>query len=188
MTKYLGSMMEVLREEELHVLMEYAMNPALGPPAQLVTGLTPLDAHRARGIPMLSYMNFPLFTQLRSLNARQDDRSDGSEGPDVDMQLRAARTLDEATGIVTTAVVEKLSSLLSIAVEDVDPSRTISANGVDSLVALELRTFIARKIKADIPVLEIMGSLSITQVCRKMASVSKAVELGQEKSEGEERT
>ena len=88
------------------------------------------------------------------------------------------------------AVVEKLPSLLSIAVEDVDPSRTISANGVDSLVALELRTFIARKTKADIPVLEIMGSLSITQLCQKMASVSKAVELGQEntKSEGKERT
>ena len=68
MTKYLGSM------------MEYAMNPALKPPAQLVTGLTPLETHRSRGVPMLSYMNFPLFTQLRSLNARQGDKSDGAKG------------------------------------------------------------------------------------------------------------
>jgi acyl carrier protein len=78
---------------------------------------------------------------------------------------------------VTEAVIAKLSSLLSIAVEDVDPTRTISANGVDSLVALELRTFMARKVKADVPVLEIMGSLSLAQVCKKVASASKAVDL-----------
>lgn len=46
MTKYLGSMMKVLREEELLTLIEYSMNAQS--PAQLVTGLTPLDAHRAQ--------------------------------------------------------------------------------------------------------------------------------------------
>lgn len=178
MTKYLGSMMKVLREEELLTLIEYGMNAALQSPAQLVTGLTPLDTHRARGVPMLSYMNFPLFTQLRRLNTQQDGAgTTGGDGPDVEARLRAARTLDEAAQIVTESVIDKLSSLLSIAVEDVDPARTISANGVDSLVALELRTFIARKVKADVPVLEIMGSLSLAQLCRKVASASKAVEL-----------
>lgn len=178
MTKYLGSMMQVLREEELLTLIEYSMDSTLQPPAQLVTGLTPLDTHRARGVPMLSYMGFPLFTQLRRLNAQQDGAGGkGGDGPDVEARLRAARTLDEAAAIVTESVTEKLSSLLSIAIEDVDPTRTISANGVDSLVALELRTFIARKIKADVPVLEIMGSSSLAQLCRKMASASKAVEL-----------
>ncbi|EHK21956.1 uncharacterized protein TRIVIDRAFT_53518 [Trichoderma virens Gv29-8] len=178
MTKYLGSMMKVLREEELLTLIEYGMNAALQSPAQLVTGLTPLDKHRARGVPMLSYMNFPLFTQLRRLNTQQDGAgTTGGDGPDVEARLRAARTLDEAAQIVTESVIDKLSSLLSIAVEDVDPARTISANGVDSLVALELRTFMARKVKADVPVLEIMGSLSLAQLCRKVASTSKAVEL-----------
>ncbi|KAL7959326.1 hypothetical protein V8C34DRAFT_280434 [Trichoderma compactum] len=178
MTKYLGSMMKVLREEELLTLIEYGMNAALQSPAQLVTGLTPLDKHRARGVPMLSYMNFPLFTQLRRLNTQQDGAGTaGGDGPDVEARLRAARTLDEAAQIVTESVIDKLSSLLSIAVEDVDPARTISANGVDSLVALELRTFMARKVKADVPVLEIMGSLSLAQLCRKVASTSKAVEL-----------
>lgn len=178
MTKYLGSMMKVLREEELLTLIEYGMNASLQSPAQLVTGMTPLDKHRARGVPMLSYMNFPLFTQLRRLNTQQDGAgTGGSDGPDVEARLRAARTLDEAAQIVVEAVVDKLSSLLSIAIEDVDPTRTISANGVDSLVALELRTFMARKVKADVPVLEIMGSLSLAQLCRKIASTSKAVEL-----------
>ncbi|KAJ4863148.1 KR domain-containing protein [Trichoderma breve] len=178
MTKYLGSMMKVLREEELLTLIEYGMNASLQSPAQLVTGMTPLDKHRARGVPMLSYMNFPLFTQLRRLNTQQDGAgAAGGDGPDVEARLRAARTLDEAAQIVVEAVVDKLSSLLSIAIEDVDPTRTISANGVDSLVALELRTFMARKVKADVPVLEIMGSLSLAQLCRKIASTSKAVEL-----------
>ena len=176
MTKYLGSMMKVLREEELLTLIEYSMNAQS--PAQLVTGLTPLDAHRARGVPMLSYMNFPLFTQLRRLNTQQDGAgTTGGDGPDVEARLRAAGTLDEAAQVVTEAVIDKLSSLLSIAVEEVDPTRTISANGVDSLVALELRTFMARKVKADVPVLEIMGSLSLFQLCKKVASASKAVDL-----------
>jgi acyl carrier protein len=123
-------------------------------------------------------MNLPLFTQLRRLNTQQDGAdTTGSYGPAVEARLRAALTLDEAAQIVTEAVIDKLSSLLSIAVEDVDPTRTISANGVDSLVALELRTFLARKVKADVPVLEIMGSLSLAQLCRKMALSSKAVDL-----------
>lgn len=183
MTKYLGSVMEVLREEELQVLIEYAINPALQPPTQLVTGLTTMENHMSRGIPMLSYMKFPLFTQLRSRSTRQGGKSDGMEGPDVDILLRGARTLDEAAEIVQGAFIEKLSSLLSVTIEDIDPDRTVSANGVDSLVALELRTFIGKRIKADIPVLEIMGSLSIAQLCRKMASTSKAVDVGQDESD-----
>jgi hypothetical protein len=178
MTKYLGSMMDVLREEELLALVECAMQDSS---PQIVTGLTPLNHTRARGLPALTYMQFPLFTQLRaqhSASGRDDGAGSGGEGAvDVELRLRGCRTLDEAAGVVTEAVVQKLSSLLSIPAEEVDVDRSISANGVDSLVALELRTFIARKVKADVPVLEIMGSLSLGAVCRKMAAGSKAVVL-----------
>jgi hypothetical protein len=154
------------------------MNAALQSPVHLVTGLTPLDAHRARGVPMLSYMNFPLFTQQGRLNAQQDGAGTAGGGePDIEAWLRLAQTLDEAAQIVTDAIIDKLSSLLSNAVEDVDPARTISANGVNSLVALELKTFMARKFKADVPVLVLMDSLSLAQLCRKVASASAAIDL-----------
>jgi hypothetical protein len=41
----------------------------------------------------------------------------------------------------------------------------------------DMRTFMARKVQADVPVLEIMGSLSLAQLYKKVASASKAVDL-----------
>jgi hypothetical protein len=169
--------LELIREEEVHALIEYAMSSNSGAPAQLVTGLPNVVTQRARGVPAPTFLSFPLFTHLNRVGALGATASDESGGMPVETLLNAAKTLDEAAEIIVTAARGKLASLLSIAVEDIDPERSVGANGVDSLVAMEFRAFLTRDIKADVPVLDIMGTLSLKALCRKIATSSKAVHL-----------
>lgn len=67
----------------------------------------------------------------------------------VQSLLQAATTLEEAVKIVTEGIQNKLSSLLAIPVEDT--SKSISSNGVDSLVATEFRTWLVKELGAESP-------------------------------------
>jgi hypothetical protein len=169
--------LELIREEEIHALLEYAMDPNYGAPAQLVTGLSNLATQRARGVPSPTFLGFPLFTHLNRMDALGAAAREEGGGVPVETLLIAAKTLDEAAEIIVTAARGKLASLLSIAVEDVDPEKSVGVNGVDSLVAMEFRAFLTRDIKADVPVLDIMGTLSLKALCRKIATSSKAVQV-----------
>jgi hypothetical protein len=179
--KHLATVLEVIREDEIHVLLEYLMDPRCSPPAQLVSGLTTAQIYRQRGMPTPSYLNFPLFTHLRNTTSTRHGGSDGDGGILVEALLNAATTLDEAMGIVLEAIITKLSSLLAVPPENIDRAKSISSNGVDSLVAMEFRTFLAKDVKADVPVLEIQGTMSVTDLARKIASVSSAVQIADER-------
>lgn len=180
--KHLATVLEVIREDEIHVLIEYLMNPSNSPPAQMAAGLTTAELYRQRGMPTPTYLDSPLFTHLRNVTCSRGGGGDGEGGILVEALLNAATTLDEATEIVLTAIRSKLSSLLAVPLENVDPSKSVSSNGVDSLVAMEFRTYLAKEIKADIPVLEIQGTMSLADLSRKIASVSSAVELKEEQT------
>jgi acyl carrier protein len=179
--RHLGTVLETLREDEVQALVEYCMDSRTNSPAQIVSGLTNAAQYRSRGMPPPTYMGYPLFTNLRNVTASRTDRSDGGSGILVESRLNAATSYEAAAEIVQEVIIEKLSGLLSIPAEDVDPERSISSNGVDSLVAMEFRAFLARSVKADIPVLDIMGTMSLKAVAKKAASISQAVEIAEKK-------
>ncbi|WPH00651.1 iterative type I polyketide synthase [Acrodontium crateriforme] len=182
MARHLNTVLETIREEEVHVLMEYLLDPRANAPAQVVSGLTTLEAYRQRGAPPPTYLSYPLFTQLCSMGIQQAVGGDDNGGPAIETRLQAAETLDEASGIVCEAVVAKLASLLSVGPEDINQERSVSANGVDSLVAMELRTWCRSVLKADVPMLEITGTANIHAFSKKLAIASTAVNLKEESS------
>jgi len=175
--RHLGTVLETLREDEIHALLEYCIDGRANSPAQVVSGLTNVGMYRSRGMPLPTYMGYPLFTNLRNVTASRSSRTEGSDDMLVESMLNAATTYDAATEIIQEVMVKKLSSLLSLVAEDINPDRSISSNGVDSLVAMEFRAYLAKRVKADIPVLDIMGTMSLTAVARKAASISQAVEI-----------
>ncbi|KAH9827289.1 polyketide synthase [Teratosphaeria destructans] len=160
--RHAGITLELTREEEVHALVELLIDPRNDPPPQLVAGLTTMDTYRSRGVPPPTYLSYPLFTHVAAISAQRASSGQGSNGPRIEALLNNAKTIDEAATVVRTAILAKLSSLLSISTEDIHPERSVSSNGVDSVVAMEFRTFLAREVKADIPVLDIMGMWSIS--------------------------
>ena len=181
MAKHLGTVLEVLREDEIHILIEYLMDPRSGldnTTCQMVTGLTDAKTYRQRGAPPPSYIGYPLFTHLRSTaNASRSGTLEPDPAFAMQALLQAATTLEQAASIVSDGVRSKLSSLLAMAIENIDPSKSVSSNGVDSLVAMEFRAFLAKSLGADIPLLDIMGTASISDLSHKIASTSNLVQI-----------
>lgn len=184
MAKHLGTVLEVLREDEIHTLIEYLMDPRSKlseSSCQLVSGLTTAAVYRERGIPTPTYLSYPLFTHLRTVSGSQSGGSEEDPSFVVQAQLRAATSLEEATEVAANGVRAKLSSLLAVPQDNIDPAKSISSNGVDSLVAMEFRTYLTKDLGADVPLLDIMGTSSIMVLSQKIASVSKLVSISNEK-------
>lgn len=180
--------LEQIREDELHIILEYAMrynhtSQAGSASAQVVTGLTTRDTYVKKGMPTPTFMATPLFAHLNAESV-YSAASSGSQaaGNQVDFAalLATAKTLPAAADMVIDAVVGRLSDLLSVSTDDIELEKSFSANGIDSLVAIELRTFLVRDIKADVPMLDIMSTQSIRTLSKRIALLSKAVDIPRE--------
>lgn len=177
-TKALATVLEVVREDEIHTIIEYLIDPRSSlndKTCQLVVGVTDANFFRQRGIPPMTYLSYPLFTHLNTQSTSRSHNSEDDPMLMVQAQLGVATSMEEAAGIIATGIRNKLSLLLAIPVDNIDAAKSISSNGVDSLVAMEFRTWLAKDLAADIPLLDIMGTSSITAVSQKAAAISKLV-------------
>ena len=74
--------------------------------------------------------------------------------------LKSAESLEAAQQAISGRLKTKLCSLLMTQEEDLDPSKPIVSYGLDSLVAVEFRNWIAKEVGARIQLLELMPSKS----------------------------
>ncbi|KAI1358638.1 hypothetical protein F5Y08DRAFT_321392, partial [Xylaria arbuscula] len=83
----------------------------------------------------------------------------------VKTQLQQAKTKEDISIIIQDAFLVKLKRVLQIADEDaVDESVALVEQGVDSLVAVEIRSWFLKELEVDIPVLKVLGGSSITDL------------------------
>ncbi|KAJ5200223.1 Acyl transferase/acyl hydrolase/lysophospholipase [Penicillium cf. griseofulvum] len=73
----------------------------------------------------------------------------------------AAPSKEEALKVCYEALAAKLAQVLVLSVEDIDPSITVASLGLDLLVAIEIRNWIAREANANVQVLELLSSGSL---------------------------
>jgi len=66
--------------------------------------------------------------------------------------------------LIAEAIVKKLAKALSTPTEDIDPSKLMHAYGVDSLVAVDLRNWLAKEIRADVAGFDLMDVVSISKL------------------------
>ncbi|KAK1754268.1 polyketide synthase [Echria macrotheca] len=91
--------------------------------------------------------------------------------------LKAAKTQEEAEDVVCRGLVDKISSVLMLDLEDMDITRSLSHYHLDSLVAIEIRNFITREFEANLQVLELLSSGSIQTLAKGVCAKSKIVSL-----------
>ncbi|KAL7940182.1 hypothetical protein V8C42DRAFT_363657 [Trichoderma barbatum] len=173
----ISSVLESIREDEIHLILEYHLDSRHPGSSQTVSGLTNAALYKQRRMPVPSYLNLPLFRHLQSETSAANDAVEDDPILLVPIQLAAATAVDEAIVVVSNGIRLKLSKLLSMAADDIDPGKSISSNGVDSLVATEFRTWLAKTLKADLPMLDIMGTSSILTFSEKVVSLSKLVQI-----------
>lgn len=182
-----------MREEEYYAVLDEVCNPNTTQPSLLKSCLTlnlaTPEGLRLSGIDQVEWMTEPLFRHLfrirplhRSLESAKTSREHGS-GPDgtadefvnARLALSAAESHDAAAEIVYNAFVAKICKSLNIGKQTVDGSRPLHALGVDSLVAIELRTWVVKEVGAEVTPFDLMESGSIHEIASLAASRSSFV-------------
>lgn len=171
-----------IREDEFLSLVEFHLDAERagrqGAP-QIGVGLAPLSVFKERGLPEPTFIKSPLFRQLRSASDESGGAADGGADQDgavsVTNGLKFAESLEAAQQLICDALVKRLSRTMRIPEPDIDVGKPIHVYGVDSLVAMEIRNYLASECGSEISVLEIMGNKSMEALSGDIAKASKFV-------------
>ncbi|KAJ5310606.1 uncharacterized protein N7443_003067 [Penicillium atrosanguineum] len=171
---------ELLREDEVHAAVEFLIDTRYEKTAgrdalsqsQLVLGLPTTQMCQQNGIPPPTYLNYSLFTQLRTTATAKAIGSGEQKAISTAALLAAASNKEDAVAVVSNSLIERLSSLLAIPTTELDPQR-FGFGGIDSLVAMEFRSWIVKELKAEVSLLDIMGAQNIFGLSEKIAQTSR---------------
>ncbi|KAK1573272.1 KR domain-containing protein [Colletotrichum navitas] len=176
-----------IREPVFHALMKSIINrqQSNGPsdlvPAQIVVGLGTGDIIARNGLEKPAYFDDPRFGPLAVTSSLSDVRGGADDGSNVSLASKLAvanadKDPTRASSIVKEALVDRVAEILRIPSSEVDASRPMYRYGVDSLVALEVRNWIAKEMKANMPLLEILSATPMEAFSVQIAKRSKLLE------------
>lgn len=179
-------MVEV-RPKELMSLLEMAMRPTESdlnndiPNGHLLTGVHSTN-DASKGIELPFWSRDPVFSHMDFVrhhlrkSKKEDDGASTLQKP-LRESLAAATSLEEAETYLLDGLLRKLARGLMMVVEDLDPRKDMAAYGVDSLVAVELRNWLARDAGVDMPVFEILRPVSLATLVKQAVAKSTLVKL-----------
>ncbi|KAK3343540.1 putative polyketide synthase, partial [Lasiosphaeria hispida] len=157
-----------LSEAEVLQLVDYAVRHPLRTPrtSQVVAGLAG-SAIRRQGAGWTRERRFAALRDDDSVRgAVAATKSVGSAG--LKEHLAAARSADEAGGVVERAVVGKLANMFVIPEEDIDATQPLSKYGVDSLVAVELRNWLVPMTQCEMSIFDLLGAASLKELANEI--------------------
>ena len=169
--------LEILRPTslvEIFAMLDYYCNPAQSydiSQSQAITGIRMPEDVIAKKREAPAAVQVPLFRhafQIKSSNtgfARTDKKSLASE-------FLGATSSGDACMVVSTALKERVSRLLGLSHEQVRVDQSLASYGIDSLLGLELRNWLAKETRADIAVFEILGGASLNEIGELVVSKS----------------
>jgi acyl transferase domain-containing protein/NADPH:quinone reductase-like Zn-dependent oxidoreductase/NAD(P)-dependent dehydrogenase (short-subunit alcohol dehydrogenase family)/acyl carrier protein len=162
---------ETINEDEVLALFSAAVRGVA--PSQCLTGL---KLHLGSDGQWPYYANDARFADLKveCLAAAEREGLAPKQAVSPGAAFRAAGSDEEAVKIAAQGIVEKLSEILSIAVEDMDVARNITSYGLDSLTAIELRNWIAKELRANLQILELLSSGTINDLAALIVQKTKA--------------
>ena len=144
---------------------------------QVLIGLrTPADV-LAQGRSPPALLDRPLFAAFSYLPNLSDTSSgQGSKTRDKAAEIvvlfRQSSDSGERIQLVLQALAIKLARAMSIPPEDIMPNKPLSAYGVDSLMAVDLRNWFGKEFGATVAVFEIMGGVTISVIADLVATKS----------------
>lgn len=151
-------------------------------PTQLIVGAGSggaVQASEAGGIGGSDYYwlrTLSQFAYLQRLDVQETSVSEERPSSDGAVEkLSHATSMDAAAEIVQDILLTKVAKVIMVPVTDIDTSKPVYTYGVDSLVAVELRNWLALELKSDISIFDLTSSAPITDVCKKIASRSHLV-------------
>jgi hypothetical protein len=166
--------LKVMHNSDLHGLVATAIEGTDAHPAQVMCGL-PWNEYDQKWY----WIQDDRFAGLRNLS--HNAASAKSNSVSLKDELSHCADMGSAVDLITTAMMERLAKLLMIKADDVDANKPLSTYGVDSLVAVEVRNWIAKEMLVEVSVFEILANVPMKQLAAELAAKSKLVQLAQAK-------
>jgi KR domain len=170
-----------VREEEFLTILAAAITDFgkvdTNIPCQVITGLSTGGMMRQHGTPEDPYwFSDARFSHVRLMDTQTKLKETNSNGPELQRVLGEVTSIAAAATIICEAIAARLAKSLRVPLEDLDSSKPVNAYGVDSLIAVELRNFIFREIKADMSIFDILSSIPLAMLSSKIAASSALVQ------------
>jgi len=169
-----GDMAKV-EEADFFALLEHYCDPLLPPPdaehSQVIIGVITQAHFHARGEAPTDLLSRPLFAGFSAphIYEANSNKAAASMQEDPAVLFREATTVRDRSKVVVVALRAKLARTLDIAVEEVNPHRSLSDYGTDSLMAVELRNWIRKDFRVTVAVFDIMGGTDLLAIGEMVA-------------------
>ncbi|KAK3368030.1 hypothetical protein B0H63DRAFT_424209 [Podospora didyma] len=152
---------ETVNEQEVLALLSAAVRGVSSP--QCLTGL---KLHLGADGGWAYYASDPRFIELKALCLAEAEREGKvpKQAVSPGNAFRAAKSNEEAAAIAGQGILQKLSEVLTISMQDLDVERNITSYGLDSLTAIELRNWIAKELRANLQILELLSSGTVNDL------------------------
>lgn len=166
-----------ITEDEFHATLDYHCRPADGPlpvgRSQVIPRLWLPQDKAAEGYEVPSWGGDPLFRHLSLTETGSVEKTETKTEVNHKALLSGAASREEAVAIVQDALLVKVSRVLSVEVSHLDVSKPLSSYGIDSLVAVEVRSWLAKELGAEVSVFDIINNSSLAQLAVTATEKSK---------------
>ncbi|KAK8167444.1 polyketide synthase [Phyllosticta citribraziliensis] len=121
------------------------------------------------------YANEGRFAHLKEQAIALSAEAGAAAGQSISVaqKIKQAKSAEDATEALSHALLEKLSTILMIPMDDIDAARGVTTYGLDSLNAIELRNWITRELQANLQVLELLTSGSLKNLAHTVLKKTK---------------
>ena len=175
----IGHLMEI-SQEELIALLDYYCDPNLPllshVDAQVLVGIEMPSAVLSKGIDLHHSIRRPMFRHLFRMvpNGEAPAESCDADSAVVNRAAKLRKTSrDEAAALIMEWFSSKIGQMLGLSEVDIDPNRPVHSYGIDSLIAIDLKNWLAREIGADVEVFALLGNMSVASVSAVAAEKSR---------------
>jgi acyl carrier protein len=122
-------------------------------------------------LPNILWYRNPKLWEFIDYSMQSTSSQTAGQAVSIKEQLQSATSMCEAVNVIAEGFGAKLTHKLHLSAEiPVTPATRLSELGVDSLVAVDLRTWFVKELEVDIPMLRILGGSSIGELAEEAAS------------------
>ena len=168
-----------MKEDEMFALLSYAISPE-GRKAscrQIVTGIDSRSIHEAQN--PTAVIKGAMFSHISSSDIGPSDPSFPQDSDSLISGIKEAPNTEHACQLITDAVTCQLSTIIALEYNKFPRDTSMIDLGLDSLLAVELKNWIAREFDTPIQASEILDEPSVVTLATKILSRSGLV-LGKE--------
>ncbi|KAI0543496.1 putative polyketide synthase [Xylaria curta] len=154
-------------ETELLALLDYYCDPTRPAETEYCAPTVMRFAPGVENSKLAYVMRKPMFRSIETALVTSDASQGVKGAAGRDGRVDLARffstkpTAAEAASVVSHALATKLAGIMSISRDDMDMAAPIRSFGADSLVAVEIRNWLSKEVRADVAIFDIQEATSL---------------------------